>query len=212
MVERVVGAEHVLELDELLDLVEEEVVDLGEGVDLVDAPAHLEGVADVVEAALAGDGELAREFVEGDGPLDGLAVGGAEAGGRAGGSGLGAGGDIEDELVAFDGAHGGEPLVVLVESQAEALDVHRADGFLERFLEGAPDGHGLADGFHLGGEGLVGLGELLESPAGHLGDDVVDGGLEAGAGGAGDVVLEFVEGVADGEARGDLGDGEAGGL
>ncbi len=56
------------------------------------------------------------------------------------------------------------------------------------------------------------LGEFLERPAGDLGDDVVDGRLEAGGGLAGDVVGDFVERVADGELGGDLGDGEAGRL
>ena len=54
--------------------------------------------------------------------------------------------------------------------------------------------------------------ELLEGEAGGLDDDVVEGGLEGGGGGAGDVVAQFVEGEADGEEGGDFGDGEAGGL
>src|SRR5690606_4255539 len=54
--------------------------------------------------------------------------------------------------------------------------------------------------------------KLLEREAGDLGDDVVDGGLERGGGDAGDVVVELVEGVADGELGGDLGDREAGRL
>src|SRR5690606_28176931 len=56
-------------------------------------------------------------------------------------------------------------------------------------------------------------GEFLEGEAGNLGDDIVDGRLEAGRGGAaGNVVFQLVERIADGEARRDLGDGEAGGL
>ena len=78
--EGLVVGEGVFKLNELLDLVEEPGVDVGEGVDLLDAPAHLHRVADVVEPALAGHGELAREFFVGNGPLNGLAVGGAEAG------------------------------------------------------------------------------------------------------------------------------------
>src|SRR5205807_4605085 len=78
--------------------------------------------------------------------------------------------------------------------------------------EGAADGHRLADRLHLGGQGRVGVGELLEGPARHLGDDVVDGRLEAGGGLAGDVVAQLVEPVADGQLGGDLGDGEAGRL
>jgi hypothetical protein len=65
---------------------------------------------------------------------------------------------------------------------------------LKTFLEGATDGHGFTDALHLRGEGGVGGGEFLEGEARDLGDDVVDGGLEAGGGLLGDVVLEFVEG------------------
>jgi len=89
----------------------------------------------------------------------------------------------------------------------------RAQRLLQRFLEGAADGHGLADRLHRSGQAVVGARELLEGEARDLGDDIVDRRLERGRGGAaGDVVLEFVEGVADGEAGGDLGDREAGGL
>ena len=90
--------------------------------------------------------------------------------------------------------------------------LERADGLHQRFLEGAADGHHFADGLHLRAEALVGAGEFFELPLGDLDDDVVDGGLEAGRRGLGDVVLDFVERVADGQARGDLGDGEAGGF
>ncbi len=104
------------------------------------------------------------------------------------------------------------PFVDAVKAQAETLDLHRADAFLEGFLEGASDGHGFADGFHLGGEGFVGVGEFFEGPAGDFDHDVVDAGLEAGDGFLRDVVGEFIERVADGEFGGDFGDGEAGGL
>ncbi len=74
-----VVAEHVFKLDELLDLVEEPRVDVCQGVDLLDAPAHFHGVADVIEPALTGHGEFARQFFVGNGPLDGLPVGGPQA-------------------------------------------------------------------------------------------------------------------------------------
>ena len=64
----------------------------------------------------------------------------------------------------------------------------------------------------MGGERGVGAGELLEGEARPLDDDVVDRRLEAGGRGAGDVVVDLIEAVADGQARGDLGDREAGGL
>jgi len=56
------------------------------------------------------------------------------------------------------------------------------------------------------------LRKLLEGKARNLGDDVINAPLEARGGFARDVVLEFVEQVADGEFGGDLRDGKAGGL
>jgi hypothetical protein len=74
-----------------------------------------------------------------------------------------------------------------------------AQAFLQAFLERAPDGHRFADAFHLRGERGVGLLEFLEGKARNLGDDVINARLEARGGFARDVVLEFVEQVADGE-------------
>ena len=62
------------------------------------------------------------------------------------------------------------------------------------------------------GELAVGERELLERPARHLDDHVVERGLEAGGRLARDVVVDLVERVADGQPGGDLGDREAGGL
>ena len=87
-----------------------------------------------------------------------------------------------------------------------------AQRLLQRFLEGPADRHHLAHRLHRGGEQRLGLGELLEGEARDLGDDVVDRGLERGRRGAGDVVLDLVQRVADGELGRDLGDREAGGL
>ena len=100
--------------------------------------------------------------------------------------------------------------VFAVEAESEAAGLEGAESLLHRFLEGAADGHGLADGFHLGGEDGIGGGEFFESETGEFDDDVVDGGLEAGGGLAGDVVGELVHGVTDGELGRDFGDGESG--
>ena len=117
------------------------------------------------------------------------------------------------DLIGFDRRLVGRaPDVLLVAAEAEAADFQASEGLLQALAEGAADGHDLADGLHLGGQDRVGLGELLEGPAGDLGDDVVDGGFEAGGGLAGDVVSELVQAIADGQLGGDLGDGEAGGL
>ena len=83
---------------------------------------------------------------------------------------------------------------------------------MHRFLEGAADGHGLADGFHRGGQNGVGGREFLEGETWDLGDDVVDGRLEGGGRLAGDVVADLVERVADGELGGDFSDRETSGL
>ena len=91
-------------------------------------------------------------------------------------------------------------------------ELEGAHGLLQGLLEGAADGHDLADRLHACGEGLVGALELLKGKAGNLDDAVVDGGLEAGGRHAGDVVEDLVERVAHGEKRGGLGDGEARGL
>ena len=97
-------------------------------------------------------------------------------------------------------------------TEAPGADLEGAERLLEGFLERAADGHRLADGLHRGGEGRVGADELLEREARDLGDDVVDGRLEAGRRGLRDVVLQLVERVAHGELGGDLRDREAGGL
>ncbi len=98
---------------------------------------------------------------------------------------------------------------VAVVALAEALDHHlvepgeagleRAQRLLQALLEGAADRHRLAHRFHRRGEHRLGAGEFLEREARHLGDDVVDGRLEARRRRpAGDVVGDLVEGVADG--------------
>ena len=123
----------------------------------------------------------------------------------------------EDALGIRDGELGRERLVIdddigTVADEAEAFDFQAAQGLLQALLERATDGHGLADGFHLRRERFVRAREFFKGEARQLGDDVVDGGLEARRGFAGDVVLQFVERVTDGELGSDLRDGEAGGL
>ena len=126
--------------------------------------------------------------------------------------------DVPDALGVGDGELGldlvigrlarGAPEVFLVAAQAEAADFQPAEGLLKRLLERPADGHDLADRLHLGGQHRVGLGELLERPAGNLGHHVVDRRLEAGRGLAGDVVANLVEPEADGQLGRDLGDRE----
>ena len=99
-----------------------------------------------------------------------------------------------------------------VAAQTATANLQRAQAFLQAFLERAADGHGFTDAFHLRGERGVGLREFLEGKARNLGDNVINARLEARRGFARDVVLEFVEQVADGELGGDLRDGKAGGF
>ena len=70
---------------------------------------------------------------------------------------------------------------------------------MEALLERAANGHRFADAFHLRGERGIGLREFLEGETRNLGDDIINARLEARGRLARDVVLEFVEQVADGE-------------
>src|SRR5471030_2594964 len=97
----------------------------------------------------------------------------------------------------------------------QAVDAHfqAAQGFLERFLEGAADRHHFADRLHLRRQVVVGGREFLEREARDLGDDVIDRWLERGRGrAAGDLVAQFIEREADGQLGRHFGDREAGGL
>ena len=76
-------------------------------------------------------------------------------------------------------------------------------------FERAPDRHRLADGLHLRAESPVRAGELLEGEARHLHDHVVERRLETCGRHLGDVVLQLVERVADGEKGGNLRDRES---
>ena len=140
-------------------------------------------------------------------------------------------GDGEDLIHADAGLegleHGEEPVivhpaqplpdggvVVRVGLAVEGVhpDLRAPDGLHQRHLKAGADGHDLAGGLHLGAQGPGGVGKLVEGPLGHLDHDVVQGGLEAGAGLAGDIVLDLIQGVAQGDLGGNLGDGVAGGL
>mmetsp|Transcript_71718 Transcript_71718/g.154842 ORF Transcript_71718/g.154842 Transcript_71718/m.154842 type:complete len:1117 (-) Transcript_71718:111-3461(-) len=96
--------------------------------------------------------------------------------------------------------------------EAGAALVHHAEGLLDDLLEGAADGHDLPDALHAGAHCGVHGGELAEVPAGHLGDDVVEGGLEAGRGALGDAVAQLHEVAAERQLRGHVGERVAGGL
>ena len=105
-----------------------------------------------------------------------------------------------------------EGCLARIARQAEPAVLQRAHRLLQRLREGAADRHRLPHRLHRRAEDARRAGELLEGPAGHLGDDVVDRRLEAGRRRPGDVVRDLVERVADRQLGGDLGDREAGGL
>ena len=96
--------------------------------------------------------------------------------------------------------------------EAGGLGLHRPHRLAQRLGEVAAHRHGLADALHRGGQPRVGAGELLEREPRDLHHDVVQRRLERRRGAPGDVVGDLVEGVADGQLRGDLGDREAGRL
>ena len=88
-----------------------------------------------------------------------------------------------------------------------------AQGFLERLLEGAAHGHHFAHRLHLGGQAGICSRKFFKRKTWDLGDDVIDAGLKARRrGAAGDVIAQFVEGVADSQLGRDLGDRETCGL
>ena len=113
--------------------------------------------------------------------------------------------------------HGGDPLLQIPAGgirviQGVQLDLRPSDRFHQGGLKGVLDGHDLAGGLHLGAQLPAGPVELVEGPLGELADHVVDGGLEAGEGFPGDVVLDLVQAVAQGDLSRDLGDGITGSL
>ena len=89
---------------------------------------------------------------------------------------------------------------------------HRGQRLLHGFVEGAADGHSLAHGFHRRCEVNLGTCEFLEGKAWDFGDDIVDCGLERCRCDACDVVVQFVEGVADCELGRDFRNRETCGL
>ncbi len=87
--------------------------------------------------------------------------------------------------------------------------LHAAQAFLQRLGEAAADRHRLAHRLHRGGEQGRGAGEFLEGEARDLDNHVVDGRLERRRRRRGDVVVQLVQRVADGQLGGDLGDRES---
>ena len=121
---------------------------------------------------------------------------------------------LEDQVEAV-GARGREALeqlVVVARQLGRRVELSGAHRLRERFAEGAPHRHHLADRLHVRGQLALRARELLEREPRDLGHDVVDRRLERGRRDAGDVVVDLLERVADRELRGDLRDRKARGL
>ena len=75
-----------------------------------------------------------------------------------------------------------------VGTEAITPDFETLTGFLQGFLKVATNAHGFTYGFHLQAQRTVGPWKLVEIPARHFHNHVVDGRLEKRRGGAGDRV------------------------
>ena len=83
---------------------------------------------------------------------------------------------------------------------------------MQGFVDGAADGHDLTHRFHGGGQVGDGAGEFFKGEAGDFRDDIVDGRFKRRGRDLGDVIVQLIQRVADGEFGGDFRDGEAGGF
>mmetsp|Transcript_12334 Transcript_12334/g.25097 ORF Transcript_12334/g.25097 Transcript_12334/m.25097 type:complete len:618 (+) Transcript_12334:774-2627(+) len=90
--------------------------------------------------------------------------------------------------------------------------VDHAKSLLEALLQGTADGHDLSDRLHRRSNLRADALELTKVPSRHLGDDVVEGRLEAGLGGLGDRVADLREGDTERELSGNKRERVAGGL
>ena len=108
--------------------------------------------------------------------------------------------------------HHSRQIIATRGKKAHMSVLKRTHGLAKGLLEGTADGHDLANRLHAGGQRGIGALELLKGKTRNLDHAVIDGGLEASRGGTGDVVDDLVKRIAHGQARGGLGDGEAGGL
>src|SRR5262245_22711581 len=120
--------------------------------------------------------------------------------------------EVMDAFGVRDDQFAAQCFVVDVAELRRPATFEGAHAFHERLFERAPDGHRLADRFHLRAERVFRAGEFLEGPFRYLDHDVIDRRLERGGGLLGDVVLDLIERVADGQLGRYLGDRESGGL
>ena len=158
-----------LDVSQMLHLIQEPPVDLGDVVDSLVGHAALEGLVDA-ESAL---------------------------------------GILHVQML--DNFLGGELLEVW-QGQGVQAQLGGGDCLHHGVLEVVADGHDLAGRHHLGAQGLISIDELIKGPLRVFDDDIVQRGLKAGAGLAGNIVGDLVQGVSQGDLGSYLGNGIAGGL
>ena len=95
--------------------------------------------------------------------------------------------------------------------QVDVVHAHfqGAHGLEHALFQGLADGHDLAGGHHLGAQVVLRAYEFVEGEAGHLGDDIVEAGLQGGGTAA---YGDLVQREAHGDLGGDAGDGVTAGL
>src|ERR1051325_893843 len=94
-----------------------------------------------------------------------------------------------------------------IRAQTISFYFERLTRLLQCLLETAAYAHGLAHRFHLQAEVTVRSFELIEIPARHFHDHIVDGGFEKRGGGFCDLVFDLIEAITYGELCRDLCDG-----
>ena len=163
---------------ELLGLEDDLLLKSKEAADLLELLCAVDDVLELVQEPLVDLGEIVQ-------PVDGVAL---VVHGLANGEPSAVGG--VRELVV-------KVLAVLLGLETEELGVDLSAGLLERLLEGAANSHDLTDRLHRAANVALDVLELAQIPSGHLGDDVVQTGLEVGSGSLGDGVGELGQGVSE---------------
>ncbi len=101
-------------------------------------------------------------------------------------------------------------LVQFRQIHMDQADFQTADRFQQTGFDVPFNGHDLAGGLHLGTQGMVGVDEFVERPAGNLDDTVVQGGLEAGGGLLRYSVLDFIQRITGSNLGSHFGNGISG--
>ena len=91
-------------------------------------------------------------------------------------------------------------------------NLRAANRLHQRHFEARRDRHNLARRLHLRAQLAARTGKFIKRPLRELDHHIIQRGFKAGAGLAGDFVFDFIQRIAERDARGDLGDGIAGRL